>query len=474
MMSAIAHLRMNLEGVDHFISRSAPTPGFSPERSNTVELRVQDDVLTITVNGKVMARARDDTFKESGTVALRAKAGALIEKLEYLDLTVPPQSGTKASAASNEKWVDALAEWMGKPQNAASGMLVKVPGGSQYAIKGQAVTIPNKRRNIAVRATVRNVSWYAKIEVASDIQLPGQEGYRSYELNLVSDVRTLEANSNVNGQDRDTLGKFRFPEGYSADDSHTIELRLQDDIATFFLDGQKMGAAPTKARGIGKINFWSGNAGTIIEKFEYRDLGADPPAATPQSGTKDSAVSNEKWVDALAEWWAKSPDVSKGLLVKEEGGSRIADTSRGIFLEGARNITVRATVKGAKEAKIGWLNLGLRAKAEGYVLAFKDLQMPKLAAGQLGEPATRILREFAPPPEFSLTDSHTIEFTSLGDLLTVVLDGRQVAQVQDGSIKESGRIYIAGTKGTLIEKFEYLDLGADPPASPSPPASQAK
>ena len=47
-------------------------------------------MLTITVNGKVMARARDDTFKESGTVALRAKSGAIIEKLEYCDLGATP------------------------------------------------------------------------------------------------------------------------------------------------------------------------------------------------------------------------------------------------------------------------------------------------------------------------------------------------------------------------------------------------
>jgi hypothetical protein len=77
----------------------------------------------------------------------------------------------------------------------------------------------------------------------------------------------------------------------------------------------------------------------------------------------------------------------------------------------------------------------------------------------------RRLKEFTVPPGFDGEQPHTMEFRAQGDLLTVLLDGAEVARVQDSTIMEPGRVFISGSLGPLIEKFEYRELPAASSAS---------
>jgi len=95
-------LHKSVAGVYKVINESAPIPGFSSTDRHTVELRIQGDLLTITVDDKEVTRLRDDTLKDSGSVGLNAKAGAVIEKLEYLDLgdSAPPAAASTSTDKS--------------------------------------------------------------------------------------------------------------------------------------------------------------------------------------------------------------------------------------------------------------------------------------------------------------------------------------------------------------------------------------
>ncbi|MEQ1859259.1 MAG: serine/threonine-protein kinase, partial [Chthoniobacteraceae bacterium] len=212
---------------------------------------------------------------------------------------------------------------------------------------------------------------------------------------------------------------------------------------------------------VGAIAFIIAKPGRHSAKVAATTPARELPTATP------AATPDEKWVDGLAEWWAKSPDASKGLLVKEARGSRIADGSRGIFLGAGRDIAVRATALGVKGASF-WL--GLRNNGDTNYLAalVAPGQRTKLYSEVSGK--VTVLQEVPLPADFATTDRHTLELRAQGDLITVLRDGQQVAQVRDSSVTQNGRIYIAGAKGTLIEKFEYCELTAQPP-SPTPTAS---
>ncbi len=76
------------------LSHSAPIPGFSPAASHTFEFRAVDDVLTTTVDGRVLEAVRDAS-NTKGSLAFVGNAGMIVEKLELSDLT-----GLKSAAAA--------------------------------------------------------------------------------------------------------------------------------------------------------------------------------------------------------------------------------------------------------------------------------------------------------------------------------------------------------------------------------------
>ena len=205
---------------------------------------------------------------------------------------------------------------------------------------------------------------------------------------------------------------------------------------------------------------------TIVATFSLsrpktkRTAPATPPktSATPQPprASTPAATSQEKWVDALAAWWADNPAKRTGTMVKEAGGHRVTGYGGIYFALWIPNIAVRVVARDSEKG-VWRLNLrnpgndnqnayvmALHRSGKGAILLVKDGQETELA-------------RFDAPPEFSPTDFHTAEFRARGDLLTASVDGREVARVRDRS-HPKGHAFFMGT-GALIEKLEYLDLG---------------
>jgi hypothetical protein len=75
------------------------------------------------------------------------------------------------------------------------------------------------------------------------------------------------------------------------------------------------------------------------------------------------------------------------------------------------------------------------------------------------------LKAFDLPPGFSLDASHTVDFRAQGDLLTVDLDGKRMAETRDGT-QPNGLLLVLGAAGTIFEKAEYKDLTSTSPPAP--------
>jgi serine/threonine protein kinase len=443
--------------------------GFSLADRHTAEFRVDVDEITFSLDGQELARVRD-RGKGSGDASIVGK-GVLIEKLETVNLGPDPILDLGSAAATaptgGEKWVDGLAEWWALPANAQSGLLTKETGGSRVTrdLGVSEFLALGSGKNVAIRATVHAGvtdywSLFARKTGAGEATNFYAAGFRGGSALL---------RMRVEGVDQ-FIRQSAPLMGFSLDRSQTVELRIQGDVLTITVNGKVVARARDDThKDSGTLAIFA-KVGALIEKLEYCDLGADPPSAAPPSATKEPAVANDQWVDGLAEWWAVPANAQSGLLVKEAGGLRVVkNNGSGFHFGKGLDIAVRAKARAPSGAS--WL-VGLRAAlAKNYTVQLADRGRPTTVR-EAADNVSTILKTLDLPADFSIAATHTLEFHAQGDLLTVLLDGTELARLRDNSIAESGSVYFSAGPDAIIESFEYREL-SPPGAATSPSPSLA-
>ena len=180
--------------------------------------------------------------------------------------------------------------------------------------------------------------------------------------------------------------------------------------------------------------------------------------------TADAAVpaagAGGRWVDGLAEWFAK-PAGGANIMTKVPEGARVNEAIPAYFGGQHRDIAVRITARVISQD----LAIFIRSKqtVEGgghnrYWVSIAPDGNSRIIKGLVTSSESVLLALYPAPTGYSARDRHTIEFRAVGDLLTLTIDGRPIGTARDGDVTNGGLYFVAGV-GSIIEKLEYLDLG---------------
>jgi serine/threonine protein kinase len=197
-----------------------------------------------------------------------AVSNKLLLKLGDLPPTVP------SNPPNPEPWTDGLEEWWRFPKGGNEGALAREPGGSRVLDVNKAVFMRNWQTtdiftDVAFRARVRNISDYTSLYV----RMSGAfETVKNYQAVLWRDGTSRIALNGTQAGGKE-LKRWPPPPGFVVEGPHTIELVAQGDRFTLFVDDYDVGTVQDGTLKEGKIYF-KGDAGTLIESLEYRELGA--------------------------------------------------------------------------------------------------------------------------------------------------------------------------------------------------------
>jgi serine/threonine protein kinase len=223
--------------------------------------------------------------------------------------------------------------------------------------------------------------------------------------------------------------------------------------AFFFM--QKPKPAPNSDSSI------AGQSAAGAAESSARDGSASVAPAPHSSPLALPSVSGEKWVDALANWWTAP---SHENFVKEGAGAA-RSVNRGGMLKPVElsaplvDQAARVTARGSS-----WL-VKMRYRddlpgGEGFAYGIhmnKSSSQLMVGFEMLGKSFTPI-RRYDWPQGFDWNAAHTVEVRIVGNKITFTLDGRLLEEFVDSRIPEGYPVVVAGVS-TVIERFEYLDLG---------------
>ncbi len=234
--------------------------GFSLDAGATMEFRAQGDVLTFFLNGRQLAQAKDSTLT-TGVASFYGAEGALIEKLEYQNLSVPP-----SDRSGGDRWTDGLTEWWKQPQKGDTvGLLTQEAGGSRVTSttrKGVFFADGAKLKDLAVRVTVRGISEYCALYFR-------HEASENYQAVLVRDGACKIVLTKIGGGE---LVRSSPIPGFDAARTHVFEFTALGDRLTVKVDGVETCTVENQTLQAAGMFYFTGDTGTLIEKLEYRAL----------------------------------------------------------------------------------------------------------------------------------------------------------------------------------------------------------
>lgn len=188
----------------------------------------------------------------------------------------PVNDGNKALPApmphrSAGPWVDGLAEWFASPPKNAAEVMIKESGGGRV-VDRKAVFVRGGLERIefkdaAIRITVSNVSSYSSIY----LRMTGVPGaMKNYQAVF---HRTGIVKISVNGTKPggEELLMVQPKPDFDGRARHRLEFQAVGDVLTVSVDGKEVGTVRNNALREGQAYF-TGDAGMLLEKLEYREL----------------------------------------------------------------------------------------------------------------------------------------------------------------------------------------------------------
>jgi serine/threonine protein kinase len=464
----------------------AQTPPLTDPRE--LEVRCVGGIFAIKVDGSAIASVPVADLPP-GVFTFQADYSAQILAVEYLDLDAPaapaPILPTASSSTASLAGAGATAEspWVSllpliDPQRDRVDGEWKMEGGELVAVSGgfARLALPGavpEEYDFRIRFT-RSV---ALNSVGQHLIHAGRQVVWNMG-GFGNTVAGLELVGGAKGNANPTTRPFSPLVGHR----YESLVKVRRDRIAVEIDGQPFMEHRTDGSDLSMNPKWAfpdprrlgvgAQQPTIFHTIDLRPA----PAATPAKDGPGGAAATGEWVDALAEWWAK-PQAEK-LLAREGTGARVVDP-RGIYLNNGRSmrdVAVRLTVRELG----GYGAIHLRYQREPKDDTHRHLQAVLQSNG-----ATKLFLNLGQSgqlagspgvPGFDPKKSHTLEFSAQGDRLRVLLDGAEVASVQNWTLLE-GQVFLTGTVGSLIEKLEYRELGntsaAAPPVTVSSPSAAA-
>lgn len=211
---------------------------------------------------------------------------------------------SSSSSVPNAHWVDALP---GILADSTGSHLVREPDGksARSTLSGRMlapVGLATPLADQAARATVRGEAW--GLDIRHELSEPGVPA-RCYGLSVHRQYPAFRFGFAVAGKSFTAIKTYPWPAGFDWSAPHTVEIHAIGSKLSFYLDGQKLDEINDTriAQGIPRLY---ADAGSVIERFEYADLGPTPPpnaaiaVSAPSVIEKPVAVKPGEWIDALA------------------------------------------------------------------------------------------------------------------------------------------------------------------------------
>jgi hypothetical protein len=429
----------------------------SPREGDTLalELRAQEDRLTVLVDGIVRIEANDKAIREAGNWGIQANE-AWFESVEVQPL---PTAATPASIAApalpESGWQPLFTDTEWRTSNEdhefVEGLLhVKrlkfLPKAQQPSADGAI------RAKVLIRKGAKDVCVFVR-------KTPATSGYK---LMLRPQTGTVYLSRDEAGVSH-SLGMQKFtPDPRQANDGVILELRAQGSHLTALVDSVVLIDAEDNTLndpgewGITATDAW----------FESVEVQPIPAAATP-TPIAATALPESGWKPLFTEteWRASNDDYefAEGLLhvkrpkflPRTQPSADGAIRARIIYREGTRSAFVVARSAQAD----GHYVLGLGTDAKHVFLGyFKSLS----AEGNI------LARHFLPRP-LALGDGLLLELILQGDHLTGVVNGVPVMEAHDTQLTQPGRwgIYAAPAWFESVE-VQPLPTAATPASIAAP------
>ncbi|MBX7210017.1 MAG: SUMF1/EgtB/PvdO family nonheme iron enzyme [Verrucomicrobiaceae bacterium] len=439
--------------VDTELSKSAPIPGFSPDARHTFEFRAVDDVLTATVDGRVVGPVRDASFTKGGLVFV-GNPGMIVEKLEMADLT-----GVKTAAASagggGEKWVDALAEVLAKGPGSSADALAKVADGVEVKRRDPPIGLPlgprGSLRDYALRARVRpiNVSLQFSLRTAGSITNGDMHSYvADFKSDGSATIRRRDANDKFV-----ELGAFPAIPGFDKSAWHSLEFRAEGEVLTLRVDEQTVGTVRDSTFSSGGAYFVC-DTGMIIEKLEYADLTGVKPAAAVASSSLPVITG---WQDLMGAAKKEIPRVGQ-TGVKEDNGWLVASNFKGtagvaLGEKHFKDTAMRGRVR-------GYLSAVLRhneALPGNYIVRFQKNGTGSILQLTSNPRKETVLASFT----MSSAPEHDFLVTMTGPDIRLWVDGTLAATARDTTIASGVPGITLAEEGAAFRDLAVAELPAD-------------
>ncbi|HCN27971.1 MAG TPA: hypothetical protein DIT64_04135, partial [Verrucomicrobiales bacterium] len=458
-----------------------PPPGIA----YTLEAFALGNTWGVRLDGRLVAVAESDKAAEPGTPTLYA-VNALIESIEYkiLDGVAAPTVATGRSAGPPAA---APLEWKkldlsGKLEPAYSLSSMPADAGAEFRDNLLNLhdmfylLIANDARDVAVR-----------------IRLAADQSEKNVRINLrsVTPGKRLSA-----GRHNSSLGKLdihdsgpRISSSLAPDyplptpgTAWTLETFAIEDALGTLVDGRLAAyAEASELPHSGKATLNAQHA--LIESIEYLVLDGVPreqwPAhlreaidtkGKPAPALAQSEISNqESQISLDAPGWTRL-DLAK---VQEEPGKveRLPDGAIQIFSGGVvrtdvaypGDAAIRARIRGNAEMR----NVRVVVRDEdnkaysAFVYQNGDGFLIPFVRG--GKTMGKDFKIQFPNPKVDTTKTFTLELRAQGSTLTVLVDGKQVAQAQDDQLK-FGRLGVFADRG-IVEGIAYQAGGSGNPAA---------
>jgi formylglycine-generating enzyme required for sulfatase activity/predicted Ser/Thr protein kinase len=437
----------------------------SPREGDTLalELRAQEDRLTVLVDGIVRIEANDKAIREAGNWGIQANE-AWFESVE-----VQPLPAAESPTAA-EPWRDWIAEKRAEKRLASlgfedDGTYVQTRGakggpGWKPIMRDGAIRVTWKLTGEIGKPGQREPAITLRHGALATPPQPGSYTLAFGQAGLRIDLHAVDASGQPQ---RIELKTWPLPPGFDRTQEHTLEFRAVGDELSVRLNGQLIGTHRDTRAAEGGVGFFPAD-GALIRKVEYLNLDG-PPGRSSAPVASSPSVEEEAWIDAITELLGTKPS---GPNWKREGAA-ILITKAGAFLD-------------SKDATLADFEIRITARAEpgsnastsGWYGIFRDRKVwlapdGKGAIHHASGGQERWLAKLTPPPDFDITKDHTVEIRLVGDRITVLINGIEAGSAS-GGLGKAGGFSLTSDPGMRFSKVDYHrnplphDPGAGVPA----------
>jgi predicted Ser/Thr protein kinase len=407
----------------------------------TVELRLQDDHLTVLLDGATVITAQNSAHATAGGWGIIAGNG-WFESVEVQ----PLPAAASTAPQTEEKWRDWLVEARDKTffpnvfTEAGGKLVVARTGGLTWEYSLMA-------RDMAVRATWLPADLPPLIpEVMARTATDGTG--RHYAARVVDGkVHLSERRQSGGTTSTRTIQEWPLPAGFDPKADQVLELRVVADLLTVRLNGHEIGSVRDSALTHSGTAGAFATKGTVIRKLEYLNLDA------PESTTASQPPASEKWQDLIAAGgWPAPWTIENGVLTRP--AKTLAQRK---WETGVRDCAWRVT----RRWDGGWydLQLGLRSRGNtGVRLQFLELPQPDVIFVRISSNKEK-LGEGRTTRRYQKGELITIEFRAVGARITASINGELVASAEE-TTTTSGAYDIWTNYGDApaFHKVEFLNL----------------